>query len=458
MNTSNLLAGLIVGVSALIMVAIRQAGDAAPEISLWLAVLDCFVIGYVFSFVIDAGRNIGSRQPRTSSFLVVIFYLIYVAPVIFDHAQGIPDYPITRGYRDPARSETVRVIYDLFVMFVPVLLQRFTRGTLRARGGTALTAGKRAQGVLWLVLVSPVLALLFAPQPLIYTRYAMVLLESMAPEVSAYHALVALLCVLGLVSGACLLLARRNFGRTLGLVTPLMATASWIQGKRSAVALSFMLVFAVAWMRGYLTKGNLIRYGTIAAIVFSSYVAWYQATFRPATVAAESVYENSRIDYGRDHCLRAAIFAELPENYPILEYRGQSMLFYATMPVPRVFWPDKPWPYAHYITAHALQTPAAELGWGLTSSFLDEAVANFGWFGLIIGPLLFIALCRICDATPDPLVKVVGVLLGCLLMMVEFVAFAPLAIVWAVYSIWSSRVTRRDSSATAKPAVYWLRA
>jgi hypothetical protein len=157
-----------------------------------------------------------------------------------------------------------------------------------------------------------------------------------------------------------------------------------------------------------------------------------------------------RVDYGRDNNLKAAIFCELADagDVQILDFRGQSMLFYLTMYVPRRLWPEKPWPYAVYMTAYSLHTRPVDLGWGLTTSFLDEAVANFGWAGLVIGPLTFTLLLRICDLSPDPLVKVIGVLVACLLMTVQFVAFAPLAIAWFLYLGWSRHILGRASKKT----------
>jgi hypothetical protein len=195
-----------------------------------------------------------------------------------------------------------------------------------------------------------------------------------------------------------------------------------------------------------MTLPRLITFGTFALVILGSYIAWYQKEFRPLAVEnSYSVYENSRIDYGRDHDLKAAIFCELSNGEShILEYRGQSFLFYLTMYVPRDLWPGKPWPYQVYLTAHALQTPIGDRGWGITSSFLDESVSNVGWAGLLIGPMVFALLCRICDSSPDLVIKVLGLLVPCLLMAVEGVGLVPLVFVWLIYMAWSRRALARQ--------------
>jgi hypothetical protein len=246
------------------------------------------------------------------------------------------------------------------------------------------------------------------------------------------------------MSAAGVLLIRKHFGRAFWLVLPFMTVAMWLQGKRSVVALCFVLVWAVAWMRGSLTRSRVLTFGAVSLAVFGSYVVWYQLQLRPLAVANPyTIYENSRIDYGRDQNLKAALYCELSDGTAhILDYPGQTMAFYLTMYLPRSIWPGKPFTYATYLTAYALKVRPAIMAWGLTTSVLDEAVANFGWAGLLIGPMTFTLLCRICDHSKDPLVKVVGMIVACLSMTVELVAFAPMAVAWILYVGWSHHTLR----------------
>jgi hypothetical protein len=207
------------------------------------------------------------------------------------------------------------------------------------------------------------------------------------------------------------------------------------------------------WMRGYLTKRRVILSASMTLTAFVLFNSWYQGLYRPTTVADSfSAYEDSRINFGRDHDLKAALYCELSDDTPIFEYRGQSILFYLTMYVPRSMWPDKPWPYAIYLTSHALERTPSNLGWGLTTSFIDEAVANFGLLGLFIGPAVFAFICRFCDRASDPLIKITGTLIACLLMSVEFVAFASLAFAWIAYIGYSRFVRGRGSRRRLMPA------
>jgi hypothetical protein len=410
----------------------------------WLVVLNWLTAAWLVAWAVRALVDISSDRRRSISFVLLVFALFYGVPIILDLSRGIPEYRTTPGFRAGAMSDSVTFVYDLFVVVCPVFWWLTARSPRRdGRYTTALT-GEEAQPVLWLLLCSPLIALAFAPQPSVYLSYGAILSDAMSPEASDFHGIIGSLSMMSLIGAAGVLLVRRNFGRTFWLVVPFMTVAVWLQGKRVVVALCFVLIWAVARMRGFLTGSRVFTFGAIGIIALGGYVTWYQLRFRPLTVAdGYSIYESSRIEYGRDHDLKAAIYCELADGGTrLLEYRGQTMLFDLTMFVPRSLWPGKPLTYATYVTAYALRIRPAFFGWGITTSFLDEAVANFGWAGLLIGPFTFALLCRICDDSPDPLVKVVGVLVACLLMTVEFVAFAPLAFSWILYTGWSRRASR----------------
>jgi len=408
--------------------------------SAWLISLHVFTFVWLSAWAARATVNITSKNRRSASFLVLVFFVFYGVPILLDIVMGVPEYAFTPGLRYGATSETTNAVYDLFVMSCPVFWWYTSRSFFPASRYLVVSPGRRAQRVLYLLLASPLLALVFAPQRGVYLRYAAILGNNLSGESRDYYAIIATLTVISLAAGVGLLLIHRNFVRALFLILPFMALAMWLQGKRSIVALGFLLIWTAAWMRGFLTRSRAITFGILCVIAFAGYVAWYEATFRPDAVAnSYSTYENSRIDYGRDHDLKSAIFCELDDSDKILDYRGQSMLFDLTMYVPRSVWPDKPWPYPMYLTAYALQiqTQREELETEITTSLLDEAVANFGWAGLLLGPVVFALLCRVCDHSPDPLVKVVGVLLACLFLTVNLSAFMPLMLAWFLYLGWS---------------------
>jgi hypothetical protein len=425
-----------------------------------LIVLNCLTFIWLAGWAVRALVDITSGRIRAVSVVLLVFFVFYGVPILLDFTSGIPEYHETPGFSVGAMSVPVTVIYDLFVAACPLFWWLTARPERRNGQRVVLRAGKKAQRLLWLLVFSPLIALAFAPQPSVYLSYGVAVGDTLAPAAADFNPVIGGLAVISLMSAAGILLVHRNFGRVFWLLLPFVTAAMWLQGKRSVVALCFVLVWAVAWIRGYLTKSRVVTLGAVSLIVFGSYVSWYQQRLRPLAVAdAYTTYENSRIDYGRDQNLKAAIYCELSDGgVSILDYPGQTIVFYLTMYLPRSVWPGKPFPYATYLTAYALRIRPVLMSWGLTTSVLDEAVANFGWAGLLIGPLTFTLLCRICDHSKDPVVKVVGMIVACLSMTVELVAFAPMAIAWILYLAWSRYALRsaprtRDSSSTVPVAV-----
>jgi hypothetical protein len=79
--------------------------------------------------------------------------------------------------------------------------------------------------------------------------------------------------------------------------------------------------------------------------------------------------------------------------------------------------------------------PPRSLGWGMTTSWLDEAIANFGWLGLLVGPLVLSAMCRFGDAFVWPPLNVLTILVVVLMLAVQLSAFLGLFALWALLGV-----------------------
>jgi hypothetical protein len=291
--------------------------------------------------------------------------------------------------------------------------------------------------ILALVAPTPILLWLLAPDPGLYSTYAMVINTPLTPEEVEHHALLAasvklsMLCLAGLLATA-----NRCVVGHLVLYLVSLLPLHWLDGKRNSVALGLLLLLGCLWFLGRLRGIRLPIVATLLALLFAAFSIYYQENVRgiggEGVATRDERYDNIRVDYGRDDVIKMAIYCELnPEMCQILDYRGQSLLFYLTVPVPREVWPEKPWPYAVYATRAALLTPReGYLGWGVTTSWLEEAIANLGIAGFLVGPLLIALLCYVGDSAKHPLVSVVTVLVATLFLTVQLVAFWPLFVVW----------------------------
>jgi len=407
----------------------------------WIIVCNLLTFLWLCGWTYMAIVNLCSKHRSSTSFVTVVFFLLYGVPIFLDLAIGIPDYLSTPGLAAGANSSWAILFYDLFVSLCPVFWRITAQPQPNNFSGELLRDNKIIRIVLLFLMAGPFVMLIFAPSPGRYLNYGFIINESVTSADYIFYGQLASLGILSILGTIGHVLLNRNLVRSLILLTPLLIVNAWIQGKRSSVALVLVLVWFTLWVRKAFTPKQLLALTAFGVFFFGLYIYWYQTALRPQAVSStRAVYENSRIDYGRDHHLKAAIECELSQDESkILDYRGQSILFSLAMFIPRSEWPDKPLPYAAYLTGFALQSFQKDRGWGLTSSILDEMVANFGWPGLLIGPALIMYLCRVCDKSHDLIVKVMGTLITCLFLTVEFVSFAPVFLAWAIYTTWSIR-------------------
>jgi hypothetical protein len=287
-----------------------------------------------------------------------------------------------------------------------------------------------------------------APNPMAYSQYAAVIRGTFSPEQMAYHSVLTTFTLVSAISGAALLFCQHRLPLTCAYVLFFAVLVAWLDGKRAVILIMGVMYGVALWSRGVLKQRALLFAGGLFACAFCLFSFSYQSEIREfRSVDTGKQYDNIRLDYGRDHVIRSTLYAELhADSPPILEYRMQSLLFDAAMLVPRTWWPEKPWPYAVYATAAAFRLPVRFLGWGVTTSWLEEAIANLGWFGLLAGPLLLAWICRIGESSKDTIARLLTILIGSLLLAVQAVAFAPVIAIWgaAVFHAWRvrSRISR----------------
>jgi hypothetical protein len=391
------------------------------------------------------------RHPILPAFLV--HFLFCGVPLLFNQLSGLPAYIYTPGFYVASRDSTTAIIYCAYVSAVPLLWWRFGRGSLQAAafapGGQSDAMQiilERLRPVFVLCLISPLLAWIFAPAPWLYLQYGVSALHEfnnykrsvlqIFNDPARYKDIifmVSFLCLIG--AGGLLVSLRRLHIVHFYLLAPWLLLAVWLNGKRYIIAMMIFVLGYILWERGLLVGRRLVVAALVVAALMGGYSYAYQVIYRGDNLQDEARwYENVRMDYGRDDVIKMAIFAELrPDVIRILEYRGQSFLFYTVFYVPRDFWPDKPYPYAVYSTsAMSMFDSPRQLGWGMTNSILEEAIANLSWAGMLVGPLLVALVCRVGAACHNSLVSAFTALVACLLLAVHLNAFMVLFLLWVM--------------------------
>ncbi len=415
-------------------------------------ILDILTCAWLFAWAAKGAHNLLLRDRDSVSVLFVVHFVFCGVPPLLDHIYGKPNYHSWRGFDIAAEDGLTCLVYCLYVSACPLIWWYCGRSKSHpiAHSGRSHAAASlhrlcwQGKTVLHIALLGPLVGWYLAPNPRMYFEYAAVIRRNLNPEELAYHTLLAALIMISMIAGAALLYSQPWLKVTCFYVVPFAALAAWLNGKRSMVLFLVVLLGSALWLRGTLRLRALIVLAPALAIAFGLFSAYYQGELRNFKEAdSATTYDNIRLDYGRSEVIRMALYAEIhPDSEPILEYRMQSLLFDATMLVPRKSWPEKPRPYAAYATAAALRLPVRDFGWGITTSWLEEAVANFGWVGLIIGPLLLAFICRVGDATQDSIVRLITILVGSLLLAVQMPAFAPVVAIWLIATVVSWRGRR----------------
>lgn len=414
--------------------------------------LRLLVFCWLTAIALLAVRQIALGQRRALFIVLVGFWAFNGLPLLWDVLIGVPKYERFANFARSASDPTVALVHLAVVAAIPVLITLTALPwrayfSQRERGLTqsATDPGLPTMG-LHVLLVMPLILVLLSPDPLLYLNYGFVAGEELfvSDSVRQFHNYVNAACILAVIAATALLTGRAELLRQWLMTAPWIFIACYAMGKRTAIALYLVLLAQRLWDLGMLKGARMPLYLFLFFVVFLASSVGYQYFVRnisASTVSNEAYYENIRLDYGRDHTMRAAIYAEL-KGEKILSYRGQSVLFDLTTPVPRAWWPQKPYPYAVYMTSYALGRPPQDVGWGFTTSIFDESIANYGWLGIFTAPLFLGFLCRIADGNRTILLRALGYIVCSLFMVVQLSPFYVLFVVWLLGSLWHQQRKR----------------
>jgi oligosaccharide repeat unit polymerase len=417
---------------------------------------ELFVFVWLLLWTIKAGYSIFSSGKHSVSFVILTHFVFCGIPAILDLLIAPPiyiTYPSFQAMQDP----TTNIVYAVYVSGCPVLWWRY--GRCRAlqpqrdiqspKTPVPRRLPRRFRFLLYLFAVGPLLAFFCAPDKSIYSTYGGLINSTMTDEMVHFQTIISGATIMSVFAVAGIIAISKRPWLMSAACLPVIFVSIWLNGKRHIVLLAIVLLLITFWDRKVLSGWKLliVCFAAIAGFGWFSYS--YQTSIRSMNVVgALKQYDDFRIDYGRDHGIKYAIYCELhPEQPSILQYRGESILFDLVSFVPRSLWPDKPWPYAVYATAADLGIQPESLGWGITTSWLDEAIANFGWIGMAIGPLSLAFVCRLGDSRRTKVTQFLTIAVSCLMLAVQFSAFEILGIAWVLAVMWSKTKSRSNRDA-----------
>ena len=409
-----------------------------------IVALQLVVLTWLTWWMVRSLRALARGDRRTILFLQLVYYFFFAVPLLLDLAVGPPTYTYQRGFIVSQFDHSTNLIYLLYLAVIPVMFTVLGGRRAALAGATPLVKlrlGPWARALAWMAMLSLPFVIVLAPQPSEFLEYA-AYIGKQAAGVEQYQVIVTMAATMAAISAVLVISAEGSSVLARVTAIPFLSVAVWIHGKRSVVALALLLLLYLLWMRGVLQGRRFIAAALACGLALGVFSYAYQASvrnigegepMRDQRFEASDLYVNYRIDYGRDAVAKQTIYAELnPSELAILEHRGQSLLFYATIFVPRRLWPNKPLTYPAYVTAAMFDFEPRDIGWGVTTSWLEEAIANLGWIGMLFGPAIPALICAIGDRRRSPTIGVLTVSVASFLLVLSLVAFFVMAVLWVI--------------------------
>lgn len=400
-------------------------------------------------------NRIVSKNLKSIYFVFVTFYIFFALPLLLDLLLGLPYYSGQPGFQISQNDFNTNVIYLIYISVIPILWLGASRSVKTIHDFPPLNYNLMIIFTLYLTIASPLFLLLFFPESRNQLNYGLVAADGIETGTAN---IVNTVTFLSVFASLILFLSQRNLILSLFFLTPFPFLAIWLNGKRTIVLILVIGLITAFIYRGFLNGLRSISVTILLLTVFIGFSNLYQLKVRDlgkSNQTLEQRYTNIRIDYGRDDVTKMTIFAELnPSEIKILEYRGQSFLFTLLPFIPRNLWAEKPQPYAQYFTSAMLLQPPQTWGWGMTTSLLEEGIANFSWLGMFISPLFILLICTYGDRLQNLLMSLSTVLITSLLLAVQVAAFYPVIVIYFLFLIiLNKKLSRSKIGVTRKYAI-----
>lgn len=356
------------------------------------------------------------RKLRAGSRYVffILFYLVAVLPLILDYVIGVPEYASWQagsknyGFIISYNDSMTRALYDIFLLVFQFVLLIFGKNK-QAHDGTShvMTLTERSYKRLVVLLAAasilPPLLVLVTPLPKeILFDWGWRDAGLYGVEGSKYYFSIEKLSYIGFAASI-LLLFRHGFDGKGWRFTHLIWLAPacmniCIEAKRSIIF--FAAVIVLCLLVEYVPKKKLkgvIFLAIVSMVMLVMFSINVKMKFR-GYAGADVLYATLRIDYFRDDRVKMLIYSLLnPDRIHVLSFPLESYIMQIGYIFPLDFLGVPRLGYNTYFTSALIQQPLS-LGLNyMTTSMLDEALANFGYLGYLVAPLIAAFLAREAD-------------------------------------------------------------
>ena len=380
-----------------------------------------FEIILVFVSTITTINIIKKKNYSLFVFVFFIYEVIYVLPVIFYWIFGLPDYKFFIGYNMAVNDEFTDIVYcilitiGILVYYFYLKKEKYTNEISEIFAKIKLPMFfQKNRGIIILILMFfsllPMIGIIISPNPRVYlTTLGYFSGGRYTPNQSEiiFHQNTRFIVTIGFFS---LILIRILTKNILIRFFSFFCIIFWVlfSEKRTSFAL---LIFAFAFIDIYKSssrnfkRSNIVLILIRALIIVVTYFYIYGMVSGKNEMNDISSLDTFRQYFFRDADLKLAIYWRLnPNNYYLLDYNGQSLLYNLFFYIRRAKWPNKPWPYDVYATCGALGLKNfVYFDWNVQVNWISEWMANFGYFGYFIGLYSYIILDKIVKKINNPI-------------------------------------------------------
>lgn len=386
-------------------------------------------------------------------FIIPIFVFFYILPsfidLLLEEVFLGPEFSATAAAA--LNDETTNIIYNFYASIIMLIFYVFSKLNKAASYNgfqysieRTFDKLKKYQLFLLVIIFTPIFLVVLSGDFSFYGEYS----QRDRRAANSFQELATKFSVISIVLISLLIVERINrFNKNNNIVHILLIILlliffiinSYIHGKRSVVALFVFLMIGTMFITKVVSRTTLIKVILAFTIVFYSFLTFYGKNIGEGASLLE-VAQGLRIDLSRDYTLKFVIYHELLNNETVLPFPGASYIFLLTFFIPRSIWEEKPYPYAVYLTNSFFGDFGGDFlyGWGLTTSFVSEAVSNFGFFGLIFFPLFYVFCLKKVDKINNLGLRALAYLIMTLLLLIHPIAIWTLILLFFALCFFNS--------------------
>lgn len=426
-----------------------------------LLLIDLIAVVYLSILAVNAIRNFIS-DGKMIHIIYILFYVMYAYPLIFLMFSWGYEYDYFVQYNSSMTDYPTRIITNALVCLFAYFL---TRKDKKKPPSNLITCENAKINNIFFKLV--LLVFIFFPVAYVIIKgklsqfivYGAISQSDRLGDISDIYTVVFNWSMISLFCSGLYLSASKNiywYERLILICN--IALVSLINGKRYILVFAAIIFFLVSYINKKITAKAFIRRGLVLSVVLVAFSFLYLTFIKSQGYTEVSLFESLYIDLSRYDRLASVVYSKLyPDQYAILEYPMQTVLYNLFFFIPRSIWPSKPYPYqytysysVHFPTDSAYTYDFVAKNWefrgisGITTNFFDEILCNAGFiFGIILIGLIISLMKKYLDYFHDTL-KYITTFLAIYMMVFSVDPQIVLGILLFAFVYYQTRIKHRD--------------